>query len=132
MKKNSKSTSFNSYNALVVAIIIVALSTTLLYKQPVHAASERGKTAAAVLGGGGLGALIVGVAASGKWAPLGFGAGAVGGLLLKKAIQEGRKRRNAQKNGQTQPYSRKRSKKMKNDQSASSMQYKPLYNNRYQ
>lgn len=105
-KKNTRSTSNRDYNILVVAIIVVALGASMLYKQPVQAASERGKTAAAVIGGGGLGALILGTAASGKWAPLGFGAGAVGALLIKRAIRKSRERRAAMENGQSYHRSR--------------------------
>ena len=101
-KQLNKTLSKNSH-LLIAAVLVVALAGMMFYKQPAQAASERGKTAAAVLGGGGTGALIAGVAGSAKWAPLGFGAGAVGALLIKRAIRKGRERKAEMQNQQV-PY----------------------------
>ena len=78
---------------IMMSIVIIGLSATLLYKRSIYAASDRAKTAAAVIVGGG----AVGGLASiggGKWFPLGFvGGGLAAGLIARSIIKRHRAER---------------------------------------
>ena len=79
--------------SVVGALLIAGLAAIVFYKQPIEAASKRGKTAAGIILGGGAGAGIAGAIGGAKWLPLGFGVGGLAGFLLVRAVRKNRQRK---------------------------------------
>ncbi len=96
-KKGFLSRIFAHHMRLITAILVViGLSTALLYKRSTYAVSDSGKKAIGVVGGATAGGLIIGFATKAKFAPLGIVGGAiVGGLIARNAIRRHRERRAA-------------------------------------
>jgi hypothetical protein len=79
---------------MLIGVVLIALATMFIYKRPAQAASDRAKTAAAVIVGAGVGGGLAGGLGGAKWAVPGI---AIGGLslgLLARAIRKNRERRN--------------------------------------
>ncbi len=88
---------FTDYKHIIAVVLITGLSATLLYKRSINAASDRAKTAAAVIVGAGVGGGLAGGLGGAKWLPLGFvGGGITLGLIARGAIKRRRARRRAE------------------------------------
>lgn len=90
---------------IIVAVVVVGLSSVLLYKRSTYAEmSEGGKSATTILVPTGIGGIIGGAAGGGKWAAGGLGIGLGAGLIFN-AIRKGRANR-AQRIENGAPYTR--------------------------
>ncbi len=110
---------------IILGTIVLSIGITMFYKRPMNAASDRAKTAAGILVGGGTGGLIAGLAGSAKWAPLGFGAGAVAGIIITRAIRRRNKRRQEYEQPAKRTTRSYRSKRNRNQQMLNEQQYAP-------
>lgn len=91
---------------IIVAAVVVGLSSLLLYKRSTYALSEGGKSATTILVPAGAGTIIGGAVGGGKWAAGGLGIGLGAGLVFN-AIRKGRQNR-AQRATNVAPYTPRR------------------------